>query len=214
MKRYYIFLAVLAVTSVYSIAQPPGGGPPGQRGQGGRGGFGGPGGQGGERPSNAVVAAIDSDGDHTITAQEIQNAAASLKALDKNRDGQLTSDEVHGDREGGRRGQGGPPGAGGPGNGRPGEQGGPGAGPQGGHGPGPGGPPTVEQFMSRAMTFDADKDGMLNQAELQKMAAAVIEEMSQRGGPPGGERGPGGQRGGRGRSGEDGGNRQRPDFEK
>lgn len=65
------------------------------------------------------------------------------------------------------------------------------------------------------MTFDANKDGMLNQAELKKMAAAVIEEMSRRGGPGGhGQAGPG--QGGPGRGQQRGGNsgsRQRPDFD-
>lgn len=72
--------------------------------------------------------------------------------------------------------------------------------------------------MEHAMTFDANKDGMLSQAELKKMAAAVIEEMSRRGGPGGhggpGQAGPG--QGGPGRGQQRGGNtgnRQRPDFD-
>jgi len=193
-------LAVSALAgSVGVLAQPPGGeGPPPH---GGREGHGGP---------NAVLAAIDADGDHVISASEIMNAAAALKKLDKNGDGILTSDEVHGGegrpgqrgereagrggREGGREGQ-----AGGRRGGRP---------PQGGHG----GPPTAEKFMQQAMTFDADKDGTLNQAELKKMSAAVVEEM-RKNGPPGGHGGgPGGGPGG-GEPRHGGGNRQRPGLE-
>lgn len=236
MKRYSLFLAILIASTVHSMAQPPGGGRGGpggpqgqqrgpgggQRGQGGgqRGQGGGQHGQGGGS-SNSVLAAIDADGDHTISAREILNAAASLKKLDKNGDGQLTSEEIHanGGRQqggqgerGGRGGQGGPPG----GFGGPGEGGGPGGGAE--HGP-----PTAEQFMSHAMTFDTNKDGVLSKAELQKMASAVVKEMEQRGppggGPPGGGRGgaggpggggPGGQRGAQGGG---GGSRQRPAIE-
>ena len=232
MKKIICVLAVTALFGTLSVsAQPPGGGRQGggePRGGGPQGG--GPpgqhGGQGGG--NNAVLAAIDADGDHVISAAEIMNAAAALKSLDRNNDGQLTSEEVHagegrpdqrGGREGergGREGQrggreaqaGGPPPQGG--------HGGPGGPPpQGGHG-GPGGPPTAEKFMEHAMTFDTDKDGTLNQAELKKMSEAVVKEMSQNG-PPGGHGGPGGgdarQGGGRPGGGGGGGNRQRPDIE-
>lgn len=206
MKRMICVLAVTAFAGTLSVlAQPPGGGrlggggPPGQNGQGGG--------------NNAVLAAIDADGDHVISAREIMNAAVALKTLDRNRDGQLTSEEVHAGegrpaQRGGREGQAG---------GRPG-----GPPPQGGAGGpgGPGGPPTVEKFMEHAMTFDADKDGKLNQAELRKMAAAVVKEMSQHGppgGPGGGDARQGGGRQGGGRQGGGrpggGGNRQRPDID-
>lgn len=199
MTRYSLFLALLIAGTSYGMPQPPGGGrsgqggpPPGQNGPGG--------GHGG--PSNAVLAAIDADGDHTITADEISNAAAALKKLDTNGDGKLTSDEIH-------AGEG--PGQGGQRPGREGERDGRrspgGAGEAVSPGGGPGGPPTAEQFMNRAMTFDANSDGVLNKAELQKMATAVIEEMGRRGAPPGGG-GPGGDRGGEGS-----GNRQRPAFD-
>lgn len=223
MKRLVCLLAIVTFVGTSTImAQPPGGrgGSPGQRG-GGRGQQGPGGGPGGS--SNAVLAAIDADGDHVISAQEIMNAAAALKKLDLNKDGKLTSDEVHpsgGQGQGG--GPGGPPGGGeggpggggrgahGPGGGGPGG-GGPGGGGPGGQGPGHGEPPTAQQFMERAMTFDVDKDGKLSEVELKKMAAAVVEEMSRRGGPPGGgQGGGGGPRGGGGRGGEGSTNRQRP----
>lgn len=177
MKRFSLFLAILITCSVYTIAQPPGGGrggpggpPPGQGGQGGA--HGGP-------PPNAVLTAIDANGDHTISAREIANSATALKKLDKNRDGQLTSDEIHGSGHSGQAGgqagrHGGPPGQGG----------------QGGGGPqGQSGPPTAEQFMGHAMTFDTNKDGVLNKTEIQKMAAAVVQEMANRGGPGHGHEG-------------------------
>ncbi len=193
MKRMICMLAVAALAGTVSVlAQPPGGG--------GRPGGGPPGGH------NAVLAAIDADGDHVISAREIMNAAAALKKLDKNGDGQLTSDEVHrgeerrgqrGDRKGGRRGEeGGRQGQAGERRGGPPPQG------------GPSGRPTAEKFMQRAMTFDADKDGKLNQAELKRMSAAVVEEMGKHG-PPGGH---GGGPDGRGPR-QGGGNRQRPDLE-
>jgi hypothetical protein len=40
-----------------------------------------------------IIAALDTDGDGVISAEEIANAAASLRKLDKNGDGQLTPDE-------------------------------------------------------------------------------------------------------------------------
>jgi Ca2+-binding EF-hand superfamily protein len=43
---------------------------------------------------NPVLAALDSDHDGEISADEIKNAAAALRTLDQNRDGSLTPDEV------------------------------------------------------------------------------------------------------------------------
>lgn len=210
MKKIICVLAVTALVGTLSVsAQPPGGGRPGGGGPPGGGPPGQHGGQGGG--NNAVLAAIDADGDHVISAAEIMNAAAALKSLDRNNDGQLTSEEVHAgegrpDQRGGREGERG--GREGQRGGREGQAGGRPGGPppQGGQG-GPGGPPTAEEFMQHAMTFDTDKDGTLNQAELKKMSEAVVKEMSQHG-PPGGHGGPGG-----GEPREGGGNRQRPPIE-
>jgi hypothetical protein len=85
---------------------PPGGGP------------GAPGGQGmrGQRPpAPAIVAALDANHDGVIDAQEIANASAALKSLDRNGDGKLTPDEFMGPRPQGPGGQG--RGPGGPGRG-------------------------------------------------------------------------------------------------
>jgi len=47
----------------------------------------------GHRPPSPLMAALDTDKDGTLSADEIANAAESLKTLDKNGDGQLTPDE-------------------------------------------------------------------------------------------------------------------------
>jgi hypothetical protein len=49
--------------------------------------------QGGKRPAPPIIAALDTDKDGVISADEIANASASLRTLDKNGDGQLTPDE-------------------------------------------------------------------------------------------------------------------------
>jgi hypothetical protein len=108
-----------------------------------------------------LVLALDADHDGVISAEEIANASAALKTLDKNNDGKLTEDEIRPPRPGGpdgpprgefrgRRGEG-PPGEGPPEGGRPprrrgagdgeGERPGP---PRGPRGEGRPGPPEVE----------------------------------------------------------------------
>jgi len=103
---------------------------------------GGPGGPGmrGRRPMIPVIYALDANHDGVIDAEEIANAPAALKTLDKNGDGKLTMDELlppppqfRGDPGNGDQGQG---------NGRPGrpprQNGGPGL-------DGPPGPPPGDQ---------------------------------------------------------------------
>lgn len=46
-------------------------------------------------PPPPVIAALDSDRDGTISAEEMENAPASLKSLDKNDDGELSPEELH-----------------------------------------------------------------------------------------------------------------------
>lgn len=71
---------------------------------GGRGrGPGGPGGPGGMMRGNPIVAALDANGDGTLSADEINGAPAALRKLDKNGDGKLTQDEI---RPAGARGPG------------------------------------------------------------------------------------------------------------
>ena len=88
--RTILSLTILLVTSSCVFAQGnrggPDGGRPGMRNAGQRGGAA----QGG----HPLIRTFDSNGDGVISAVEIQNAATSLAKLDRNRDGQLTSDEI------------------------------------------------------------------------------------------------------------------------
>jgi hypothetical protein len=195
MNRIAWSLGILVVAVAATVmAQPPGGGP------------GGPGGPGGgpdgdfRPPPPLVIAALDVDRDHVLSAEEIKNAPQELSTLDRNKDGKLTEDEFMGpppggNRRGGRDGDApqqrrgrnanrqrpddrGPPPDGSPGGGQRGFGGPP------GDGFGPPGPPSPEQFVEHALQFDADKDGKLSADELKKMA----EDLSRRG--PGGPGGP------------------------
>ena len=190
MKSQAFFYSVVAVGVSLSsaFAQPPEGGGPD------RGSSRGPGG----RPSHPIVTAIDADGDHTLSAEEIAGASDSLLAMDRNGDGELTREETR-PRGGmrGRRGEG-PEGRGGPGlrgrrgdrvdrgdrGPRPGRDGRPGQGldHERGPGPGAGGPPNPDQFVEHAMSFDANGDGMLDAEELRSFAKEVAA------GPPRGGR--------------------------
>ncbi len=73
-----------------------------------------PGGQHGNRmnrrpPVPLIVRALDVNKDGVIDADEIANASAALKMLDKNGDGKLTMDEIMGPRPQRRGAAGGPP---------------------------------------------------------------------------------------------------------
>lgn len=197
----------------------------GRGGEGGGRGFGRPGEGGGfgERrmPPFPVMMALDADGNGEISADEINNATAALKKLDRNRNGKLDADEL--------RPQGG---FGGPG----GREGGPGGGGRVGVGPeGASGPGRMVDFMLDR--FDGDKDGKISKEEAPDRMAEnfgnhdgnkdgfldkkEIEEMARQfagraggGGGRGGAGGPGGGRGGDGgRGGNDRGERRRPPVE-
>ena len=103
MKTSLVVAALLGVLSLTAYAQDAGGPPEGGPG----GGKGGPGMGGGRRPAPLVVGALDANHDGVIDADEIANASAALKTLDKNGDGKLTRDEFLGKPPGGR-----PPGGG------------------------------------------------------------------------------------------------------
>jgi Ca2+-binding EF-hand superfamily protein len=62
----------------------------------------------GQRPKDPLMSEIDTDGDGTLSATEIDNAATALKTLDTNSDGILSQDEIRP-----KRGPGGPGGPGG-----------------------------------------------------------------------------------------------------
>jgi len=80
-KRAVLVGAAVSALSVLWVMGQSGGGPPG-----------GPG-QGEHRPKPPLEQALDTNADGVIEAGEIANAPASLKKLDKNGDGKLTSDE-------------------------------------------------------------------------------------------------------------------------
>ena len=109
-KTSLTLAAVLGALSLTTYAQD-GGGPP-QDGSGGPGGPGGPGMGGRRHPIPAIVTALDANHDGIIDSNEIANASAALKTLDKNGDGKLTPDEFMGKPPGrppgGGDGQGGP----------------------------------------------------------------------------------------------------------
>jgi hypothetical protein len=67
----------------------------------------------------AIVRALDANHDGIIDSNEIANASAALKTLDKNGDGQLTREEYLGKRPGPPPDEDGGPGAGGPPDGPP-----------------------------------------------------------------------------------------------
>lgn len=191
------FAAVLVTATVW--AQPEGGPPPGPPPQDGpRPPQGPPNGPPHHPPFDPLRRALDADGDHVISSDEIANAAGALKTLDKNGDGKLDHEELRppmppgmehrrgdrdrgpeGDRRGPPEGRRGPP---------PEDRRGP---PPGGDRPegrgafrGPDGPqppmPSPEQMVDRMMEFDGDKDGKLDRTELTAAAAKMAEKMAER----------------------------------
>ena len=185
---------------------------------GGRGDTGaGPGGPRG-MPPFPLMMALDVDGNGEISADEINNATAALKKLDRNRNGKLDADELRSSFRGG------PPGGGG--------EGGFGGGSPGGGRGGFGGQNFVEGMLDR---YDQNNDGKLAGAEIPERMQDRLEQldtnkdkaidkaeleamMRQFGSGRGGEagRGRGGEGGGRG--GEGGGRggadqRRRPPIE-
>ena len=208
------------------------GGREGGRGRegGGRGGFGGRGeggmGPGGPRgmPPFPVMMALDADGNGEISADEINNATAALKKLDRNKNGKLDAEELRPEFGGGPPGGGREGGFGGgpPGGGREGGFGGgpPGGGREGGQGFADGmlgrydenkdgklsGDEIPERMRDRVTQIDTNKDKSIDKAELDAMSRQFSGGRGD-GGEAG--RGRGGDGGGRG----DGGQRQRPPVE-
>ncbi|WP_442508530.1 hypothetical protein SH528x_000055 [Novipirellula sp. SH528] len=172
MKRFALLSVscamVLFLGNSFVHAQPPGG----RQGGGGRGGQAGGavrGQQGGAQQTPPLIRIFDADNDGELSAAEIDAAAVVLRKLDQNRDGRLTAEEL---RPSGPGGPGGPGGERGPGGrqGGPGQQG-PGARGQGGPDGGGGGrggdsAQSDEAFANQVLAFDANKDGLLSQAEL------------------------------------------------
>ncbi len=97
---------------------------------------------------NPIIAALDANRDGELSADEIENAAAALKKLDKNGDGKITREELR--PQFGRPPQGRPEGAG-------------------------GGRFTPEAFVERVMQNDKNKDGKLTKDEIPERAARFLE---------------------------------------
>ena len=89
--KIMLALLTLGMLAFVASAQDNNDGPPGGGGPGGQG----PGGPRGHHhpPPLPLVVALDVNHDGVIDAGEIANASAALKTLDKNGDGQLTTDE-------------------------------------------------------------------------------------------------------------------------
>lgn len=202
-------VAITMCLAATVMAQPPGGQRGGERGQ--RGGErGGPGGQRGGGDMGRmmqmmpVLAALDANKDGIISKSEINNAAAALRKLDKNGDGELDAEEMRPSRPEGGRSRGGAP------------EGGPG-GERGGRSAGAGG------MMDRIMSQDKNQDGKLSKDEVDERMLPMFDRLdansdgsidkseieaaaARMGGGRGGRGGPGGNQGGGQRP-------QRPSFD-
>jgi len=77
-------LATSTLTALAQEAQRPEGRPPREGGSSGE----------HRRPMPPLIAALDANHDGVIDEQEIANAPAALKKLDKNGDGKLSQDEI------------------------------------------------------------------------------------------------------------------------
>ena len=109
---------------------------------------------------NAGFSALDTNGDGTLDATEIEAAPKSLAKLDRNSDGQITSDEVRMAMPG--RGPGGA-GRGGPGRGG------------GGESEGQSRADMVEDTVKTFMAFDANGDGKLSRSELPERFQGIFD---------------------------------------
>jgi hypothetical protein len=147
------FLLSLASGAFAQDAEPP------QRGGRGRGGRG-PGGDGPQvfqagGPSFALRDALDKDRDGKLSADEVKAATESLKSLDRNSDGKLDAEEIGWPQQFGR-GRGGRGGRGGFG--------------RGGRG---GGAPV--DFGQRILSRDGNADGKITADELPRSMRRVVE---------------------------------------
>jgi Ca2+-binding EF-hand superfamily protein len=112
--------------------------------------------QGGPPRVSVAFAALDTDHDGTISADEIANAPASLKSLDKNNDGKITEDEVR------------PMGGRGGGEGRGGRG-------EGGRGGEESSALKVDDLVKSLMAFDANGDGKLEKSEVPERMQGLFD---------------------------------------
>ena len=112
--------------------------------------------RGGRPGGDPIVSALDANGDGRIDKTELRGVAVALRKLDKNKDGQITADEIPGPgggRRGGPRDR--PRGGGGP----AGKAGGP-------RGPGPGDGPRQPWILVHADEIDLDKNKIISRDEI------------------------------------------------
>ena len=138
-----------------------------------------------------IMAALDADKDGIISSEEIDNAVAALKSVDKNNDGKITEEEMRPSFPGRDGGPGRPAGQPGEGRGRegaegPGREGAEGRGREGAEGrgregaegrgregaEGRGGNP--EEMLSRVMQMDKNGDGKLAMDEVGERLQSMI----------------------------------------
>lgn len=109
--KMIIAMLALSASALVLNAQDAGGPPDGERPPRQMGPGYGRGGMNGHRPPpSPLMEALDTNHDGIIDANEIANAPAALKKLDKNGDGKLTPDELRPPRPPRDGGQDGPPG--------------------------------------------------------------------------------------------------------
>jgi hypothetical protein len=146
------FLIPIASLAIAQDAEPPQRGGPGGRGRG----------QGGDGPqvfqfggpSFALRDALDKDRDGKLSADEVKAATESLKSLDRNNDGKLDAEEIGWPPQFGRRG---------------------GRGGRGGFGRGGRGGGAPVDFGQRILSRDANADGKITADELPRSMRRVIE---------------------------------------
>lgn len=97
-------------------------------------------------PRSPVFAALDADDDGELSAKEIQNATAALKALDKNKDGKLAGEEVRPQFRGRR-----------------------------GFGRGRGRFGGGQSFTERLMSLDKNEDGKVSKDEMPERMQRILE---------------------------------------
>jgi uncharacterized protein (DUF2141 family) len=133
MKKSNMLIMALGLSVSTALAQ----GQPGRPGGSPR---------GGRPPMPPIMAALDTNRDSVIDSNEIANAAAALKTLDKNGDGKLSSDELMPKPPGGTN--------------------------EFRFNPPPGGKPPVPPIMA---ALDTNGDGELDATEIENASTALLK---------------------------------------